>query len=161
MLKKFHANEFNPNSQVGQARLAELRQAAANLGGDLSKIDPSQLANAAYAIQYQKSNPGLAAGYAKRANANPLNPGKPGQPTGGTATAAAAPSTPSASAPASAPSTASATPGVTVPSWRNQSNMNQGQGPTQLNAIKQAAKSAGLTLSDDQLNNFAKAMGIS
>lgn len=160
LLKKFHASEFNPNSQVGQARLAELRQAAAQLGGDIDKIDPSRLASAAYAIQYKDSNPGLAAGYAKRANVNPLNPGKPGQPTGGTAVASA-PATPAASTPSAAPTTAAATPGVTVPSWRNQPGVNQGQGPTQINAIKQAAQAAGLTMTDDQVNKFAKAMGIS
>lgn len=152
LFKKLHGSDYAPG--VGDQRLAELRQAVTQAGG---ASDVGKVANLAYAQQYAGSDKGNA--YAKRAGINPLNPGKPGQPTGGTATAAAQPA-----ATATIPTTSTTTPaqGVNVPSWRNMPGMNQqSQGPTQVNAIKQALQSAGITATDDQISKYAKAMGIS
>ena len=140
---------------------AELRQSS---GGqfmtradrtDQAKVD-SILGQGKYKAGTEEANLALADYFKKTPST--VTPGRPGTPTGSaTATTAA----PAASTPApSAPATSTAATGVNVPSWRNQPGMNQGQGPTQVNAIKQAAQSAGLTLSDDQLSKFSKALGI-
>lgn len=151
LFKKLHASDYTPG--VGDKRLAELRNAVKTVGNE---TDIGKIANVAYAQQYGDTDQGQA--YAQRAQKQGLDIGRPGQPTGGTSTAAAQPQQ---SAQAPAPTTTQAAPGVTVPSWRNMSGVNQGQGPTQLNALKQAAQQAGITMNDDQLAKFAQAMGIS
>jgi hypothetical protein len=107
LLKKFHRSSYNPNSKDDNARLQELRNSAAALGGgDIKKLDANKLRSMSYAQQY-KNDPKLGPAYAKQAgpefskiqsNGAQSTPpakapvsvgpvpsvitGKPGQPTG-------------------------------------------------------------------------------
>lgn len=141
---------------------AELRQSS---GGqfmsrgdrmDQAKVD-SILGKGKYKAGTAEANLALADYFKK--NPATVTPGRPGTPAGSTAATTAAPA---ASTPApAAPATSTAATGVNVPSWRNQPGVNQGQGPTQINALKQAVQKARITLTDDQINQLSQALGMS
>jgi hypothetical protein len=143
--------------QYGQTG-AELRQTS---GGqftsradrmDQSKVD-AILGQGKYKAGTAEANLALA-NYFKN-NPNTVTTGRPSTPAGSLTATTAAPAAPAAAA---LPTSTAPAQGINVPSWKNMAGINQGQGPTPLNLIKQQFQAAGITASDDQINKFAKAV---